>query len=328
MPTSKADRLPTPTADRRQIPDNALAARQKAHLHDRLAVIMITHNRRPEALRALGELARLPEQPRVIVVDNGSGDGTAAAVTHSYPSVRLIALEGNIGAAARTIGVEAAGTPYVAFCDDDSWWQAHSLEKAVEVLDHHPSVAVVVARTRVGDRQSEDPLNGELAGSPLPARPGLPGPRVMGFMACAAVVRSAAYLQAGGFHRKMLVGGEEELLACDLVCRGWDLVYVAEVVAHHHPSQARSAELRRRRGLRNALWFFWLRRRGRGAIARTLQLLATAPRDTVTLRAVGDALAGLPWIVRNRRPVPRRVERELRMLDEPQTTSTARRYVS
>jgi hypothetical protein len=42
---------------------------------------------------------------------------------------------------------------------------------------------------------------------------------------------------------------------------------------------------------------------------------------------VGEALAGLPWVLAERRPVPPRVAAGLRLLEEPQRTSTARRYV-
>jgi hypothetical protein len=58
----------------------------------------------------------------VIVIGNGSVDGTAAAVRERHPGVDLIELGANRGAAARNVGMARAGTPYVAFADDDSWW--------------------------------------------------------------------------------------------------------------------------------------------------------------------------------------------------------------
>ena len=66
-----------------------------------VAVVMITHNRRAEVLRSLGHLTRLPERPRVLVVDNGSTDGTAAAVAERFPQVEVLPAGGNLGAAAR-----------------------------------------------------------------------------------------------------------------------------------------------------------------------------------------------------------------------------------
>ena len=76
-----------------------------------------------EALdETLTKLGALPERPPVIVVDNASTDGTAPLVRRRHPEVRVLRLSEDIGAAARTEGVRRAATPYIAFCDDDTWW--------------------------------------------------------------------------------------------------------------------------------------------------------------------------------------------------------------
>src|SRR5262245_23165544 len=92
----------------------------------RVAAVIITYNRRAEVLRSLGHLTRLPEQPKIILVDNGSTDGTAAAVAGQFPQVEVVAAGGNLGAAARTLGVRRATAPYVALCDDDTWYEPGS----------------------------------------------------------------------------------------------------------------------------------------------------------------------------------------------------------
>jgi GT2 family glycosyltransferase len=279
----------------------------------RVGVVVVTRNRLPDLLNALGHLRALPERPGIVVVDNASSDATVATVRH--PDVEVISLNENLGAAGRNIGVQATETPYVAFSDDDSWWAPGSLSRAADLFDANPRLGLMVARILVGPREREDPICKEMAHSPLPEEPDLPGPPVLGFLACAAIVRRSAYLEVGGFEPRVLIGGEEDLLAADLASAGWGLAYVHDVVAHHHPSTIRDARAVRRLGVRNALWFAWLRRPVSTATRQTLRVLGAVPRNPDARAGLVKAVQGLPWALRKRRVVPPHVESRLRTLD-------------
>ena len=144
----------------------------------------------------------------------------------------------------------------------------------------------------------------------------LPGPSVLGFIACGAVVRRSAFLEVGGFDARLGVGGEEELLSVDLAARGWGLAYVDEVVAHHHPSPSRDPSGRRRVQVRNALWSAWLRRPLGGAARQTAHLAALALHQPGASSGLLLAMLGLPWVLRERRPVPDELEAALRTLTD------------
>jgi N-acetylglucosaminyl-diphospho-decaprenol L-rhamnosyltransferase len=294
----------------------------------RVTVVMITHQRRDEADAALARLEQLPEQPPVVVVDNGSTDGTSEMVRLRHPGAELLRPGANLGAVGRNLGVTRAMTPYVAFCDDDTWYEPGALARAADLLAAHPELAVVTASIIVEPSGRLDPICEEMALSPLERPAGLPGHPLLSFLAGVSVVRRDAFVEVGGFHQRLWLGGEEELLASDLASRGWRLAYVPEVVAHHLPSTVRDAHLRRRHGIRNTLWFTWLRRPASSAVRRTLRLLVRLPRDRVTALGVVDALAGLGWVLRERRVVPRHVESGYRLLEEMQLDSKARKYVS
>ncbi len=281
----------------------------------RVSVVMITHNRREEVLRSLGHLARLPERPHIIVVDNGSMDGTASIVAERFPQVDVIAAGRNLGAAGRTIGIRNVRTPYVALADDDTWWQPGSLQQGADLLDQHPTLAVLTAQVLVGPEARVDPTCKAMANSPLPRENGLPGRPLLGFLAGASLVRRSAFLEVGGFPERLFIGGEEEWVAVELARRGWKLAYVSDLVVHHYPSVRRNVNARQFQQVRNALWFAWVRRPLFSAVRQTLHLLRSRPWNRTMLHGLAAAIAGLPWVFRERHVVPPDVENGLRLLD-------------
>ena len=52
------------------------------------------------------------------------------------------------------------------------------------------------------------------------------------------MVRTEAFLAAGGFDPVVRFPGEEERLSLDLAAAGWGMAYVDSVTVHHHPSPA------------------------------------------------------------------------------------------
>jgi len=281
----------------------------------RVAVVMITHNRVQEVMRSLDNLGRMPENPRIVLVDNGSRDGTASVVAERFPKVEVIHLKENLGASARTIGVRHVDAPYVAFCDDDTWWEAGSLHAAADLFDGRSRLAVLTARVLVGPENQEDPVCTLLAESPLAREPEMPGPALLGFLAGASVIRRSAFLKAGGFEPRFFIGGEEELLAADLAADGWWLCYASGLVVHHYPSRQRDASGRRDTMTRNALWFAWMRRPMPVAIRKTWQTVWHEPWSGKTWRVLAETVRGLPWALRQRRVLPPRVEQGLRLLE-------------
>jgi GT2 family glycosyltransferase len=281
----------------------------------RVAVVVATRDRLTSLRTTLRHLLCLPERPRVLVVDNSSADGTPQAVSAGHPGVEVISLSENLGAGARTLGASRLDVPYVAFSDDDSWWEPGSLARAADILDAFPRLGLVAGRVLLGPERTVDPTCAEMAASPLGSDDELPGPRILGFVACGAIVRRSAFLQVGGFDPRFGVGGEEKLLAIDLAAADWALAYVDDVVAHHHPSPSRNPARRRRTVTRNDLWSAWLRRPPLRVVAETARLLRPGLRDRSIRAGALDALHGLGWVARERRVVPPHLESQLRLLE-------------
>jgi GT2 family glycosyltransferase len=288
-----------------------------------VTVVIATRNRRDRLLRTLDQLTALPEAPPIIVVDNDSHDGSVAAVRHHQPAVRVVALPENRGAAARTVGVESARSPYVAFSDDDSWWQPGALTRAVHHLDAHPDLGLLAAKILVGTHERLDPTSAEMAHSPLSCPRDLPGPPVLGFVACGAVVRRRAYLQVGGFSPLLFFVSEERLLALDLAVAGWDLAYAPDVIAVHHPDRGRPGdEARSALVLRNDLLTDWMRRPLSVALRSSCSLAGRTLHDRHARSGLAGALRRAPAALRRRHRLPRAVERQLRELAAPVEPAT------
>jgi GT2 family glycosyltransferase len=290
---------------------------------DDVGVVVVSRNRRDVLLRTLQRLERLPGRPPLCVVDNASTDGTAAAVERLHPAVRLVRLRRNVGGAARNVGAAVMHTPLIAFTDDDSWFEDGALSAAREAFRRYPALGLLAAQVLVGRDHRLDPTCAEMASSAIDSAKPLPGRPVLGFVACGAVVRRSAFLAVGGFPRHFGTGGEEQLLALELAAAGWDLAYVPEVRAFHHPAGSGPREARRQRQLRNDLWTAWLRRPARAALVATIRALRDG--GEIRWRALGAALAGLPWVLRERKVVPPLIERQIRALEaaRPLTSSGA-----
>jgi GT2 family glycosyltransferase len=162
----------------------------------------------------------------------------------------------------------------------------------------------------------DDPFVAALADSPLGRNPALPGPSILGFQSCAAQVRKAAFEAVGGFSPILHFRGEESLLAWDLAASGWDLCFCRALVAYHQPSLMRSqSRVQHARVLRNELLAACLRRPADRYTRAAATLVRAAIHDTAHAKALGEAVAALPAVLRARRRLPDSVERSLRLLE-------------
>jgi GT2 family glycosyltransferase len=280
-----------------------------------IGVVIVTRDRRDGLLSTLARVSRLAERPPIVVVDNGSRDGTGEAVRAAFPQVDVVCLRSDRGTGARNVGARRLATRYVAFLDDDCWWAEGALATAVRVLDRHARVALLAARVLVGSDARLDPTCAAMAASPLPAACAEPGPAILGFVAAGVVIRREALLACGGFEERYGIGGEEARLAVALASRGWELRYVPGVVAHHHPVPSPTRAGRAARVLRNDLWTTWAARPLVPAIQATVRAIRASGWRRATWVGVLGALRGVPWIARERRVVPPGVERALRLLE-------------
>ena len=98
------------------------------------------------ALASVIEQSRPPEE--IIVVDDGSTDGTADVLA-SYGSRLRVVRQANAGpAAARNRGIEMAAGELICFQDADDEWDRDKLAKQLALLDASPNVGICITHLR------------------------------------------------------------------------------------------------------------------------------------------------------------------------------------
>ncbi len=191
----------------------------------------------------------------MVVVDNGSEDGTPELIAQRFPTVQLIREAKNTGfSAGCNAGLAATDSPYVLFLNDDSWLVEGYLERLVGALEARPDAASATGKLvyEDGGQRYIDSAGIELSRIFLSPRDRGMGELdqgqydqaelVFGPSGTAALYRRAALHDAGErpFDEELFAYYEDVDLAWRLGRMGWRHLYVPTAVAHH-----------RRRGAKN-----------------------------------------------------------------------------
>lgn len=206
---------------------------------------------------ALESLERQTVEHDVIVVDNGSTDGTAEVVDERFSRVRLVKLDENLGfGQAVNRGVELVETPVVVLVNNDVVCEPEFVERMVEpfadaevgmvagvLLQHHAPALVDSAGIELDPTlRSWDQLwnrpSDELDGAALPVGP----------CGGAAAYRVEAWRAAGGFDGAFFAYWEDVDLALRLRLAGWRCVRAEDArVVHRHGQTLGAASPAQRR---------------------------------------------------------------------------------
>jgi GT2 family glycosyltransferase len=122
-----------------------------------VAVVVLAWNGLDDTRDCLRSLAAVEYEPlRVLVVDNGSTDGTAEAVAHEFPGVEVVRLERNAGyAGGNNAGIEralAAGARHVVLLNNDTTVDPGFVGALVRAAAEDPSAGALSSLVLFADR--------------------------------------------------------------------------------------------------------------------------------------------------------------------------------
>lgn len=122
----------------------------------RISVIIPLYNKVREIERTLRSVLRQSVLPlEVIVVDDGSTDGSAEVVESlGSPIVKLIRQKNAGVSAARNRAMELAQGEWVALLDGDDWWEAEYLENVERMIDNYAAAGAIGTAFLVDDGKS------------------------------------------------------------------------------------------------------------------------------------------------------------------------------
>lgn len=111
-----------------------------------ISVVIPTYNRLGYLREALASVqAQTRAADEILVVDDGSSDGTEAAISALPPPVRYIRQKNAGPAAARNRGLREATGTWIAFLDSDDLWTPDKLAAQMEFLERNPGVDFLFA---------------------------------------------------------------------------------------------------------------------------------------------------------------------------------------
>ncbi len=113
-----------------------------------LSCVILSYNRKETLRETLKELLLYPLDFEIIVVDNGSNDGTPEMIKKEFPDIKLISLSKNIGVSAYNKGFFTAKGKYILVLDDDSFPLEGTVEKMIEEFEKDPEIGAVALDVR------------------------------------------------------------------------------------------------------------------------------------------------------------------------------------
>lgn len=209
----------------------------------------------------------------VIVVDNGSTDGSQQMLAEKYPDVKLIQNAGNVGLGkASNQGIEATDGRHVLLLNNDTLVNGPALDVLVEYLDAHPEVGATAGKLMNPDGSFQSgfaPFStlleeflivthiGELLWAGYPSHGDSNEIKETGWMSSACLlVRRAALDKIGLLDESYFIYGDEADLQYRLNKAGWKVVFLPNSSIIHFGGRSMDRWKRRKMVYRGKMMFY------------------------------------------------------------------------
>jgi glycosyltransferase involved in cell wall biosynthesis len=214
------------------------------------SIIITTKNRKDELRIAVASALRQTGDVEIIVIDDGSTDGTAEMVRQEFSLVRLERSEVSRGLVEqRNRGAMLASGDIIFSIDDDAEFSAPSIIEDTLALFCEPQIGAVAI-------SSIEPHKGGLVRQAAPDEEAIW--ITDSFIGTAYAVRRDLFLKLGGYRTYFTLQGEERDFCIRLMNDGYAIRLAAVPPIIHYESRVRDNRRIRFYGRRNEILFVWL----------------------------------------------------------------------
>ena len=211
-----------------------------------ISVIVVNWNRREllrSCLRSLNSQNGVPHE--IILVDNGSADGSVEMAEAETPNIRIIRNTTNQGfCRANNQGIELARAPHIALLNNDAEADSDWLRALLSVVERRPDVGMVASKILVWEDPRRIDKTGHLIWPDGQNRGRGTGEvdrgqydreeEVLWPDGCAALYRKAMLDEIGGFDEDLFAYGDDAELGLRARIAGWKCIYTPAAVVRHH----------------------------------------------------------------------------------------------
>jgi glycosyltransferase involved in cell wall biosynthesis len=276
-------------------------------------VVITTKNRMDDLRKAVASALMQDARPRVLVIDDGSTDGTSEMMSREFPEAQLQRVEQSLGLIVqRNRGAALAQTPFIVSIDDDAVFSTPRIVSQTIAEFQDPRIgAVAIPFINV----HQDKIVRQLA-------PDARGIYVTGsYIGTAHALRRELFLDLGGYREFFFHQGEEEDYCIRMLAAGYVVRIGRADPIHHFESPKRDFRRWDIFGRRNNVLFAWcnvpLVNLPARLLATTFNGLRHGIRHRRFLRMMYGLSIGYAAIFRyrrQRRAVPTRAYRVFRRL--------------
>ena len=212
-------------------------------------VVITTKNRREDVLKAIASAACQTARPEVLVIDDGSTDGTPEAVAREFPQARLERSDRSLGyISQRNRGVRLASAPIIFSIDDDAVFSTSTVvEQTLQEFDQPRVGAVAIPFIEV----NRSPKVMQQAPSPKGIFASY------SFIGTAHALRRDLFLKLEGYREILFHQGEEEDYCIRMLAAGYITRVGRSDPIHHFESPRRSWTRMDFYGARNKVLYAW-----------------------------------------------------------------------